>query len=294
MKISLGIVLAAAASLVSSSVFAQAVTPRGRNAQGYVVERASSGYLGIGGLDISPERAKALNLKEERGVEVSSLAADGPASKAGIKEGDVVLEFNGQPVEGTAQFQRLVRETPVGRQVRITVWRAGVAQTLTATVGENRQSALLAPGDGAWGLAMPNMPAMPNLPNMPNMPAMPNIEIPRFEVFLQNPMLGIVGEPLGREEQLAEFFGVPDGVLVRSVKKGSAAEKAGIKAGDVITKIDDSKVASSAEITRALRGLKSKKTFNVTVVRNKKEMPLTVTMESTGSSVRAEVGQTIA
>jgi serine protease Do len=291
MKISLGIVLAAAASLVSSSVFAQAVTPRGRNAQGYVVEKAAGGYLGIGGLDINPERAKALNLKEERGVEVSSLAADGPASKAGIKEGDVVLEFNGQPVEGTAQFQRLVRETPVGRQVKITVWRAGAAQTLTATVGENRQAALLAPGDGAWGLAMPNMPALPNMPNMPNMP---NIEIPRFDVFSQNPMLGIVGEPLGREEQLAEFFGVPDGVLVRSVKKGSAAEKAGIKAGDVITKIDDSKVASSAEITRALRGLKSKKTFNVTVVRNKKEMPLTVTMESTGSSVRAEVGQTIA
>jgi serine protease Do len=116
---------------------------------------------------------------------------------------------------------------------------------------------------------------------------MPNIEIPRFQMTLQNPMLGIVGEPLGREDQLAEFFGVPDGVLVRSVKKGSAAEKAGIKAGDVITKVDDSKVASSMEITRVLRGLKSKKTFGITVVRNKKETALTVTMESTGSSIRA-------
>jgi serine protease Do len=104
-------------------------------------------------------------------------------------------------------------------------------------------------------------------------------------------MLGIVGEPLGREEQLAEFFGVQEGVLVRSVKKGSAADKAGIKAGDVITKVDDSKVATSAEITRALRGLKSKKTFGVTVVRNKKEMPLTVTMESTGSTIRAGLSE---
>jgi serine protease Do len=122
---------------------------------------------------------------------------------------------------------------------------------------------------------------------MPEIPAMPNIEIPRFQMSAQNPMLGIVGESLAQEDQLAEFFGVQEGVLVRSVKKGSAAEKAGIKAGDVITKIDESKVGSSAEITHVLRGLKSKKTFGVTVVRNRKEMPLTVTMESTGSSVRA-------
>ena len=126
---------------------------------------------------------------------------------------------------------------------------------------------------------------------MPEIPAMPNIDIPQFQMNLQNPMLGIVGEPLGREEQLAEFFGVQEGVLVRSVKKGSAADKAGIKAGDVITKVDDSKVTSSAEITRVLRGLKSKKTFGVTVVRNKKEMPLTVTMESTGSTIRAGLSE---
>jgi serine protease Do len=273
----LGIVLIAAASLVSASAFAQQVViPRGEHrAQGFVVEKASGGYLGIGGLDISPERAKALNLKEERGVEVSSLAEEGPAAKAGMKQGDVVLEFNGQPVEGTAQFQRLVRETPAGRQVKITVWRNGAAQTLSATVGENRQGTVITPGDGGWNFSMPTMPPMPN------------IEIPRFQMYSQNPMLGIVGESLAQEDQLAEFFGVQDGVLVRSVKKGSAAEKAGIKAGDVITKVDDSKVTSSAEITHVLRGLKSKKTFGVTVVRNRKEMPLTVTMESTGSTVRS-------
>jgi len=286
MKTSLGIALAAAVSLVSSAAFAQQVViPREHSAQGYVVQKASGGYLGIGGLDISPERAKALNLKEERGVEVSSLAEDGPAAKAGIKQGDVVLEFNGQPVEGTAQFQRLVRETPVGRQVKITVWRGGAAQTLTATVGENKQTTMIAPGDGSWNFSMPRIPAMPN------MPAMPDIEIPHFNMSSQNPMLGIVGESLGREDQLADFFGVQDGVLVRSVRKGSAAEKAGIKAGDVITKVDDSKVTSSTEITRVLRGLKSKKTFGVTVVRNRKEMPLTVTMESTGSTVRAAMAE---
>jgi serine protease Do len=276
MRTSSVLAFVAAAGLVSCSAFAQQeAAPRAHRAQGYVVEKVSGGYLGIGGLDISPDRAKALNLKEERGVEVSSLAEDGPAAKAGIKQGDVVLEFNGQPVEGTAQFQRLVRETPVGRQVKITVWRSGGRQTLTATVGENKQTTVFGPGDGSWNF------------NMPEIPPMPNIEIPRFQMSLQNPMLGIVGESLEREDQLAEFFGVQEGVLVRSVKKGSAAEKAGLKAGDVITKVDDSKVTSSAEITRVLRGLKSKKTFGLTVVRNRKEMPLTVTMESTGSTIRA-------
>jgi len=278
MRTSLGIAIVAA-GLASSAVFAQQVAPRAHAAQSYMVEKSSGGYLGIGGLDISPDRARALNLKEERGVEVSSLASDGPAAKAGLKEGDVVLEFAGQPVQGTAQFQRMVRETPVGRQVKIGVWRNGGMQSLTATVGENQsRTTMIAPNDnGAWNFSMPEMPNMPN------------IEIPRFQMSAQNPMLGIVGEALGQEDQLAEFFGVEEGVLVRSVKKGSAAEKAGLKAGDVITKVDDSKVASSSEITRALRNVHQKKTINVTLVRNKKEMSVTVTMETAGpgGSVRA-------
>ncbi|MEO8598068.1 MAG: PDZ domain-containing protein [Candidatus Solibacter sp.] len=278
MRTSLGIALVAV-NLAASPIFAQTVViPRERGAQNIVVEK-SGGYLGIGGLDISPERAKALNLKEERGVEVSSLAPDGPAAKAGMKAGDVVLEFAGQPVQGTAQFQRLVRETPAGRQVKITVWRNSALQTLNTTVGENQgRTTIITPNgssDGNWNFHVPEIPNMP--------------EIPRFQMSSQNPMLGIVGEALGQEDQLAEFFGVQDGVLVRSVRKGSAAEKAGIKAGDVITKVDDSKVGSSSEITRALRNVKSKKTFNVTVVRNKHEMSMPVAMETAGStgSIRA-------
>jgi serine protease Do len=275
MKTSLGIGTAciAVAGLVSSSAWGQVALPRSHNAQVMVLQKGGS-YLGIGGLDITAERAKTLNLKEERGVEVSSVAEDGPAAKAGIKDGDVVLEYNGQPVAGTAQFQRMVRETPVGRQVKITIWRNGAAQTVTATVGENK-GAMMTPDDGTWNFSMPAVPTMPNF------------DMPRFQMSSQNPMLGIEGESLGQQEQLAEFFGVQEGVLVRNVKKGSAAEKAGLKAGDVITKVDDTKVTNTSEITRTLRGLKSKKTFNLTIMRNKKEMPLTVTVETVGSTVRA-------
>src|SRR5947209_668314 len=138
MNCEFGLACMAALSLVSAAAFGQAATPRARTAAGtYVVQRGGS-YMGIGVVDVTAERAKTLNLKEERGVEVTSVVEDGPAAKAGVKEGDVVLDYNGQPVQGTEQFQRLVRETPPGRQVKVGVWRSGAAQTLTATVGERK------------------------------------------------------------------------------------------------------------------------------------------------------------
>ena len=227
-----------------------------------------SSYLGIGVADITAERARALNLREERGAEVTRVAVDGPASKAGIQQGDVVLDYEGTAVEGMEQLTRLVRETPVGRQVKIGVWRNGEPQTLTATI------------EGRKGTVIPFPGTPPFFPS-------PEIEIPGFETTLRSPVLGIEGESLTSQEQLVEFFGVKEGVLVKLVRKNSIAEKAGIKAGDVVVKVDDSAVSTSQEITRALRALGSKKTFTVTVVRNKKEMPLTVTMEERGGAIRA-------
>jgi serine protease Do len=103
------------------------------------------------------------------------------------------------------------------------------------------------------------------------------MDIPRIITAMQSGMLGIVGEPLGQEEQLAEFFGVKQGVLVKSVMKDSAAEKAGIKAGDVIVKIGDIPVATQQNITSALRGTRGPHAVIVTVVRNRKEIPISVT-----------------
>jgi serine protease Do len=266
-----------AASVVSPAAFAQQ-QPRARDVQTYTFTMGGS-YLGVGAMDVTPERAKALNLKEERGVEISRVDADGPAAKAGLKEGDVVLEFNGQPVQSMNQLGRLVQETPVGRQVKLLIWRSGATQTITATIGERKNQPMVIGPESGWNF---------NMPTMPNMPEMPNMEMPRFGT-MPSRSLGIFGEPLGTEEQLAEFFGVQDGVLVRSVVKGSAAEKAGIKAGDVITKVDDEKVSTTAEITRALRKDRNKKTVTVIVMRNKKELPITVNVEpaAAGERVRA-------
>ena len=236
--------------------------PRGHRVE---IVTPRSPYLGIGVQDIDAERAKALKLKEDRGVEVTSVTAGSPAAKAGVKEGDVILEYNGQDVEGGEQLSRLVRETPLGREVKIGVWRNGAMVTLTATIEEHR---------GAWTYGGPW--SMPDI-QIPQF-TMPEIPIPRFEY--QSPMLGILGESLGQEPQFADFFGVKNGVLVKSVVKDSAAEKAGLKAGDVITKIDSTPVNSTQEITRALRNLHGKTSITVTIVRSRKEMPVTVNMQA--------------
>ncbi len=271
-----------AAGLIAPAASAQTAppaVPRPRSIQ--IVTPASTPYLGIMAVDITSDRAKALKLNEERGVEITHVDTESAAAKAGLKEGDVVLEYNGQRVEGWEQLRRLVSETPINREVKIGIWRNGAAQTLTATVGSRKDARsngepMVIPGGGN-GFPFKIEPPMPPFP--------PSIEIPEFRTFAQNRTIGIFGEPLGQEEQLAEFFGVKSGILIRSVMKGSAAEKAGIKAGDVLTKIDDTAVSSPSEISSALRGAGSKRTFTVTVVRNKKEMALTVTLES-GTSVR--------
>ena len=272
-----------AAGLIAPAARAQATppaAPRPRSVQ--IVTPTPTSYLGINAVDITADRAKALKLREERGVEITSVDAESAAAKAGLKEGDVVLEYNGQHVEGWEQLRRLVSETPINREVKIGVWRNGAAQTLTATVGSRKDArangeAIVTPfGGNSFRFRIG--PA-------PTPPFPPAIEIPEFRTFAQNRSIGIFGESLGQEEQLAEFFGVKSGILIRSVVQGSAAEKAGIKAGDVLTRIDDTAVASPAEITAALRAAGSKRTFTVTVVRNKKEMALTVTLEA-GTSVR--------
>jgi serine protease Do len=234
---------------------------------------AGGSYLGVGTEDIDSGRAKSLKLKEERGAEITKVYEDSPAAKAGFKEGDVVLEFNGQAVQGTEQLARMVRETPPGRQVKIVVWRNGSNQTLTATV-ETRKTDTPIPGSRS--VATPF-----------NMPQFIMPDIPRFEMNWQNARLGIVGEALGKEEQFADFFGVKEGVLVKSVEKDSAAEKGGIKAGDVVVKVGDTRVTSTEEITRALRSLQpGNTTLNVVVVRNKKETTIAVTIENRSGAIR--------
>ncbi len=229
----------------------------------------SRGYLGIGVAEIDAERAKALKLAEERGVEITRVEPDSPADKAGLKQGDVVLEYNGQRVEGTEQFVRLVRETPPGRKVTLLISRNGVTQTVTAVTGKRQAR--------EWPLGPEFQRQMERLrENLRDMQI--HIEAtPRVFMSWRSSVLGVEAESLS--EQLAEFFGVKEGVLVRSVMKGTPAEKAGLKAGDVITKVDGEPVRTPSQVANRLRKAREKGTVALTVVRNRQEMNVTVTLE---------------
>jgi serine protease Do len=276
-RLELGVLTCAAAALLLAPA-ANAQSTRRETRAVALFPSAQTSYLGIGVADITSERAKALNLKEDRGAEVTSVEDDSPAAKAGLKEGDVILEFNGQAVQGQAQLARLVQETPAGCQGKILVSRGGATQTVTATIGSKRSGPAAVMGMRGEPFNMPEI----RIPELP--------DIPRVEMNLQSRRLGIVGEALDPEDQLSEFFGVKEGVLVKSVLKNSAAEKAGLKAGDVVVKVGDTKVARTEEITRALRNVGDKSSVSVVVVRNKKEMTVPVAIEGTPrGKVRAEV-----
>ena len=264
------------AGLFGPAIFAEPPAPaRARTAARRVVVPRGSSYLGIAVVEIEADHAKALHLKEARGVEVTCVDEDSPASKAGLKPGDVVLEYNGERVQGGEQFVRLVRETPPGHAAALLVVRNGANQTLTATIAQRPQAAMAFEFEGDnFAMAMPPMAPMPPMQPLPGI-RMP--DIPRAFMTWRSPTLGIESESLN--PQLAEFFGVKEGVLVRAVTKDSSAEKSGFKAGDVIVKVDGERVTTPREISSILQASRSKKTLPVTVVRHQKEVVLNVVLE---------------
>jgi serine protease Do len=254
-------------------------------------EAGKGSYLGIGVQEVGAERAKELKLAEERGVEVRHVSPESPAAKAGLKENDVVLEYNGQRVEGVAQFMRMVRETPAGRSARLLVSRGGATQTLTATIGE-RKAFDMGPqfhrdtekiGEEMRRQFGPDSKFQHDMQKMQQDLGRMHFEfepldLPQGEMVWRTGLLGIESESVNT--QLAEFFGVKQGVLVRSVGKESAAEKAGLKAGDIITKVGETEVARPGDVTRQLRQAPAGKPVVLSVVRNHHPLSVNVTVDA--------------
>ena len=258
---------------------------------------SGSGWLGIGMEEVSTAKAKDLKLPADRGVLVTSVVDDSPAAKSGLKAGDVITEFDGQRVEGTLAFGRMVREVPAGRTVSLSIWREGHSQSLTVQVGS--RSARRSGGRDFYYVG-PGEPELA-IPQIPPIPAIPRIEVGPLEGFRMfgAPMLGIDAEDLSG--QLGSYFGAPDGqgILIREVMPGTAAEKAGLKAGDVILRVDGKRVKDSGELRSALRdrvsqaseGSDSEKpapvTSDLTILRAGKEMTVRVELQAPMKRIRA-------
>ena len=227
---------------------------------------SGSSYLGVDIADVTAERLSALKLKEEHGAEITMVDQDAPAGKAGLREHDVIESVNGTQVESAAQLRRMIKETPPGRVVTLGISRDGQPMTIKVQLADRKKA----------------MEYMPNVREfkfqMPNLPALPEIESPVSVVIAHSSLRsGLMVENI--TPQLGEFFGVKNGkgVLVRSVEKGSRAEKAGFRAGDVVVKVNDQVVHDASDFTHALRSA-SGASAAVTVVRDRKEQSLTLTL----------------
>ncbi len=241
---------------------AAAPAPKARASTRVVQVFGRGSYLGVDTRDVTSDQLAALKLKEERGVEVTMVDAESPAGKAGLKEHDVILSFNGQDVQSVEQLRRMIHEIPPGRKVTIGISRDGKPMSLTAQLADRGEL-----GKKVWkeGSAI----VIPPIPPI-------DVQIPEmsFSVQSSSPKIGVLLEPL--TAQLGEYFGVPGGrgLLVFSVEKGSAAETAGLKAGDVIVKLNDSKVADLGDWRMAIRGQSGN--VNIGLIRDKHEQSVTV------------------
>jgi membrane-associated protease RseP (regulator of RpoE activity) len=233
----------------------------------YGGEETSGSYLGVDIKEITADRVAPLKLKEERGVEVLMVDQDAPAGKAGLRERDVILDFNGQRVEGHEQLSRMLRETPPGRTVTLGISRDGQPQQLKVTLASRKEyvakvykDKMMKVKPRAWADAQ----------------IAPQVEMPAIDVVVRSysRATGMMVDNL--TPQLGEFFGVKsgEGVLVRSVEKGSVAEAAGIRAGDVIVKVDDDRIADRNDFNRTLRRKEGK--ASVVVVRDKREQTFSI------------------
>ena len=230
-------------------------------------DSGTSSYLGVDIADVSKDRMGALKLKEEKGVEVTMVDQDAPAGKAGIKEHDVILSMNGTAIESGAQLRRMIHETPPGRAVTLGLSRDGQPLTLQVALADKHK-------EYSWAGPKPGDIHV-NVPPI----HIPDIDIPSMNmvVVTSSARSGLMVENI--TPQLGDFFGVKDGngVLVRTVEKGSRAEKAGFRAGDVIIKINSQPVHDTSDFSHAVKS-RSGNSVSVGVVRDKKEQTLNLTL----------------
>ena len=247
------------------------ITPKARAVQVFT----GGSRLGVSIRDVEESDSKTAK-GAGAGVIVEEVATDSPAEKAGIRKGDVIVEFDGERVRSVRQLTRLVQETPAGRTVPAVLQREGQRTPVSVTPSDDGRFSFQGFDDlGPFGrelrLVVPKI-APPTPPSPPTPPMVWD-----FDGLVGRSRLGISIEPLST--QLAEYFGTKDGVLVSSVSDDSAAAKAGIKAGDVITNFNGSAVGDPQELRRRIQSLNDGDEFTVSVMRDRKPLTLKGTAE---------------
>lgn len=245
--------------------------------------RGAQGYLGVDVRDVPPDQVAALKLREARGAEIILVDHDAPAGKAGLREHDVVLQLNGQAIEGEDQIRKMLHECPPGKAITLLVSRDGQLITMTPQMSTKEEVERQA---WAQHLTVPD----PQAPSSDvagsdfspagNSPAPVERGNSFIGTMLMNPSYtGAMLEQMST--QLADYFGVSSGagLLVRSVQPDSPAAEAGMRAGDVVVLADAKPVASTAEWAKAIKNSHGH-SLTIVVMRDKKQQTLTLTPDS--------------
>lgn len=232
-------------------------------------------YLGVLMGDVDPDTASKLKLKDTRGAIITLIDHDAPAGSMGLKVYDVVLELNGQQVENAEQMRRMLREIPPGRNVSLLVSRDGNTLTLATQMGDHQkieknawksigQSPDTAPNSGPAAALLPGGDSLAGTGL-------------RFSIFGSTLKVGAMVEPL--TSQMADYLGVPSGLMVKQVARKTEADAAGLKAFDIILKVGSDSISTVADWERALHANQGKP-VQVTILRDRKQQTLTLQVDS--------------
>ena len=238
-------------------------------------EAHSGAYLGVQVTAVTSERATALKLQAPSGAIIAYVDQDGPACHAGLLENDVVVAFDGAKVDGPEQLQNMIHVTPPQKTVTLTIMRNGLRKDVKVTLGSWNVMSHVHTFNAANNLASPPPPRA----------FAPDLEIPSFTLLSERH--GLVVESLS--PQLADYFGVTRGrgVLVRSVEGGSPAAVSGLRAGDIILKVNTLDVHDMSDWQR---GMHSQGKVAVLIWRDRKEWTFTMNVPGPGDSSRLSPG----
>jgi serine protease Do len=242
-------------------VFALALTLSG--AQSYAqqkmkISESQKGWLGVAIQDITSEMKKAMDLDSRDGALVSDVTRKSPADSAGLKEKDVIVQFGGKKISEASDLTEAVGGTKPGTKVDVVVMRKGEKKIIGVVIGKHK-------GASTFVAVAPR-------------------GISNFAFFGGQHMQGMSLRQLN--EQLAQYFGVTEGsgVLVWEVSKGSAAEKAGVKAGDIVTVIGKKKIKELRDVSRALGIYDEGEKAEIEVVRKGSRQTLSLEIEEGGDN----------
>ena len=259
-------------------------------------DESGGGYLGVTQSELDEETAEEAGLRKAEGVLILSVFDDTPADDAGIEAGDVIVEFGGKKVESMAEFVEMVRDREPGDKVKMRARRDGRRKSFRVTLGEREQSLTLK--------GLPSNLFMKKFSGGDKPDCAPFGHGKRLEkIFMCPPenmglakmLHGMPGRArLGVDVRdldgdLAEYFkGADAGALVLGVHEGSAAEKAGLKDGDVIVQLGDAKVGCVSELREAVSEVAGEGETELVLYRKGKRKNLSVEIEEAELHIAVE------